>query len=117
MFRCHATQAIHKRLAFHTGFSSNDFIRTNKIIEHCRALKIYLFTSTFLFAHSVVIFVAAIRLCLKSEDRIKEYVDAVIAEIRQMAACIDKKRMITQVSWEVELLIYRFVCARNNVRY
>lgn len=35
----------------------------------------------------------------QSEDRIKRYVNAVIKEIRTTAQYIDKKRLVTQVSW------------------
>ncbi len=35
----------------------------------------------------------------QSDDKIRRYIDAVIAEIKMVAQFIDKKRVVTQVSW------------------
>lgn len=84
--------------SFHTGFSGDDFIEQIKLSNTATPenLSIYIHIP---FCTQRCHFCGCNTALSQSEDRIKRYVDAVIAEIRQMAACIDKKRMITQVSW------------------
>ena len=84
--------------SFHTGFSGDDFIEQIKLSNTAEPenISIYIHIP---FCTQRCHFCGCNTALSQSEDRIKRYVDAVIAEIRQMAACIDKKRMITQVSW------------------
>lgn len=84
--------------AFHADFKSADFVE-HIILSNAAApqnISIYIHIP---FCTQRCHFCGCNTALSQSEDRIKRYIQAVIAEIKQVAQYIDKSRLVTQVSW------------------
>jgi len=84
--------------SFHMGFNGDDFIEQIKLSNSAEPQNISVYIHI-PFCTQRCHFCGCNTALSQSEDRIKRYIDAVIAEISHVAQFVDKKRLVTQVSW------------------
>lgn len=84
--------------AFHNGFGTNDYVEQIKLsnTQSPRNISVYIHIP---FCSQRCHFCGCNTVLSQSEGRIERYVNAVVAEIGMTAKYIDKKRLITQISW------------------
>ncbi len=84
--------------AFHSAFGANNYIEQLKRsnTQNPQNISVYIHIP---FCTQRCHFCGCNTVISQTEDRIERYVNAVVAEIKMTAKYIDKKRLITQISW------------------
>lgn len=84
--------------SFHTAFTNEDYIKQIQLsnADNPQNISVYIHIP---FCTQRCHFCGCNTVISQSEDRIERYVNAVVAEIKNTAKYIDKKRFITQISW------------------
>lgn len=84
--------------SFHTNFTGQDFVEQIKISNNAQPenISIYIHIP---FCTQRCHFCGCNTALFQSEEKIRKYIDCLKKEIKYIAQFIDKKRVVTQVSW------------------